>query len=189
MEKIIIFAFFGKSGAGKDTIARALHNKHLDKTHFIVSCTTRPRRDYEVEGQDYFFLNEDAFAEQVLNGKMLEATSFNDWFYGTSLEQIDKDKINLGVFNIQGIECLLEDPRLKVTPILIMAPNDKERLFRILHREEDPNCIEICRRFLADEKDFSQIPFNYAVVKNLSKNKIPDSLETLLHEHALDKKN
>ena len=101
---------------------------------------------------------------------MLEATSFRDWFYGTPIESLDKDKINIGVFNIEGIKCLVEDNRLEVYPILIDAP-DKVRLLRSLNREEKPDCIEICRRFLADEKDFSEIddlPFNFRGYININ---------------------
>jgi guanylate kinase len=92
---------------------------------------------------------------------MLEATSFREWFYGTALDQLDKDKINIGVFNITGVECILDDPRLDVVPVWIHA-SDKTRLRRSLNREDNPDCKEICRRFLADEKDFDEMDdFDY----------------------------
>ena len=62
----------------------------------------------------------------------------------------------MGVFNITGIECILEDSRLEVQPVWIHA-SDKTRLLRSLNREESPDCKEICRRFQADEKDFSDM--------------------------------
>ena len=97
---------------------------------------------------------------------MLEATSFNDWFYGTPLEELDTDKINVGVFNLQGIECLLEDSRLHVVPVYV-ATAPKERLMRALQREDNPNCAEVCRRFLSDLKDFDEISFDdYVVFRN-----------------------
>ncbi|MGN0992847.1 MAG: hypothetical protein ACI4PE_02890 [Bacilli bacterium] len=43
-----------------------------------MSCTTRPPRDYEKDKKDYFFLSNEKFCEKVLNGEMLEATSFRD---------------------------------------------------------------------------------------------------------------
>lgn len=164
MEKIKIFALFGESGAGKDTIQRWVVS-HIPNTKGIVSCTTRPKRDYENDGKDYHFLTPDRFAEKILDGSMLEATSFNDWHYGTSLDELDPDKINIGVFNIQGIECLLEDPRLYVIPVYVFV-KDKERLIRALNREEEPNCLEVCRRFQTDYKDFMDIPFDYRTIFN-----------------------
>ena len=101
MNKYKLIALFGESGAGKDTIQKWMVSK-LEGTKGIVSYTTRPKRDYEVEGKDYHFLTNEEFAIKVLDGTMLEATSFNDWFYGTSIDELDKDKINIGVFNIHG---------------------------------------------------------------------------------------
>ena len=162
--KIKIFALFGESGAGKDTIQRWVVS-HVPNTKGIVSCTTRPKRDYENDGKDYHFLTPDRFVEKILDGSMLEATSFNNWHYGTALEELDPEKINIGVFNIQGIECLLGDSRLEVMPVYVFVP-DKTRLIRALERERNPNCMEICRRFQTDNADFADVPFDYKVLLN-----------------------
>ena len=96
--------------------------------------------------------------EKVDNGDMLEAVCFNDWWYGTPISSLDKDKINIGVFNIDGLECLAETS-FDILPIYIDVP-DKIRLIRQLNREENPNCAEICRRFQTDDKDFMNFFFN-----------------------------
>lgn len=163
-EKIKILALFGESGAGKDTIQQWIVS-NFPNTKGIVSCTTRPKRDYEIDGKDYHFLTDEKFAEKILDGSMLEATSFNGWHYGTALDELDKEKINIGVFNPQGIECLLEDKRLHLLPIYVFVP-DKIRLIRALEREQDPDCVEICRRFQTDLKDFSDISFGYESINN-----------------------
>ena len=159
-KKIKILALFGKSASGKDTIQNWIVSSFPQLTHKIVSCTTRPKRENEKEGFDYFFLTDEEFTKKVLDGSMLEATSFRDWFYGTALDQLDSEKINVGVFNPSGVECLLEDSRLEVVPVLIYA-NGKIRLLRSLSRENSPNCGEVCRRYLADEKDFEEVEFEY----------------------------
>lgn len=69
------------------------------------------------------------------------------------------------MFNIAGIEALLQDNRLEVFPVYVKA-DDKVRLLRSLNREEDPDCEEICRRFQTDKKDFSFIDFPYMIVNN-----------------------
>ena len=161
MDKIKILALFGKSASGKDSIQKWITTNYPQLTNKIISCTTRPPRSGEQHGVDYFFLSDEEFAKKVLDGSMLEATSFREWFYGTALDQLDKDKINIGVFNITGVECILEDPRLEVVPVWVHA-SDKARLRRSLNREDNPDCKEICRRFLADEKDFDEMEdFDY----------------------------
>ena len=166
MDKIKVIALFGKSASGKDTLQKMLV-KNYPNTKGIVSCTTRPPREGEKDGVDYNFLSVEEFTKKVLDGTMLEATSFRDWFYGTPLESLDPSVINVGVFNIAGLEAILEDTRLDVYPVYVWA-DGKTRLLRSLWRESRPNCEEICRRYLADEKDFSELDedFEYAFLNN-----------------------
>ena len=96
---------------------------------------------------------------------MLEATEFRDWFYGTPISSLSKDKVNIGVFNPAGVSCLLEDNRLEVLPIQIIT-SDKTRLIRTLNREDNPDCAEVCRRFFTDRDDFDAIDFDYYVFNN-----------------------
>lgn len=152
MSKYKVLALYGKSGSGKDTIQKILINEYSYGCAGIVSTTTRPPRDYEVEGKDYYFVKEEDFNKDL----MLEWTSFNNWFYGTSLSSLKTNKINIGVFNLDGIKALQKNSEIDVLPIEISAP-DKVRLERCLKREENPDCLEICRRFLADEEDFKNV--------------------------------
>lgn len=73
-KKIKLLALFGPSGSGKDTLAKILTRR--EDISEVITCTTRPKRDYEKNGVDYYFLTVEDFTEKVLNGTMLEATSF-----------------------------------------------------------------------------------------------------------------
>ena len=141
-------------------------------------------REKEMQGVDYHFISLEDFTRGVLNGNMLEATEFRGWFYGTPESSLAKDKINIGVFNPAGVEALLEDPRLDVFVIEVLA-HDKTRLMRCLNRENKPDCAEICRRFLTDEKDFMVLSEweEFAVVGN-EDGEDPDLLHKL--EHRLE---
>ena len=154
MSRKIIVCLIGKSAAGKDSLALLLSRQ--EGWHNVVSCTTRPKRDYEREGEHYYFLTPDEFAEKVLNGEMLEATYFNDWHYGTMKSSL-VDGINVGVWNPEGYDCLKAslqfDQDIELLPYWIQC-RDKTRLLRSLNREENPNVHEIIRRFNADEEDF-----------------------------------
>ena len=108
MKKYKIIAVMGQAGAGKDSFVNTL----LEETRFkdiakpIISCTTRPIREHEQDGVNYHYLTNEEFAEQVVNGEMLEATVFNNWCYGTSTKNLDEDALNIGVFNPEGVEIL-----------------------------------------------------------------------------------
>ena len=163
--KYQVVALIGKAGAGKDSIQKATCELHPLMFHPIVSCTTRPAREGEIEGVDYHYITLNEFTRRVLNGNMLEATEFRDWFYGTTLDSLSKDKINIGVFNPAGVEALLEDSRLNIIIFEVNAP-DKQRLMRYLNREELPDCAEMCRRYFTDEKDFSDLDFDRYQIDN-----------------------
>lgn len=154
MQNKIIVCLVGKSAAGKDSIAYLLAQQ--PGWNNVVSCTTRPKRDYEVEGKNYHFLTNEEFAKKVLDGDMIEATFFNDWHYGTTKSALI-DGINVGVWNPEGYDCLREtvkfDKDVKLLAYYIKC-KDKTRLLRSLNREKDPDVHEIVRRFQADEEDF-----------------------------------
>lgn len=160
-EKYTIIALMGKAGSGKDTIMRALLKQPAFKDAVpIISCTTRPRREKEQNGVDYHFLTNEEFTNKILSGDMLEATVFNDWCYGTSLENLSKDKVNIGVFNPEGVGLLRGNSNINLKLIYIEA-NDKDRLLRQLNREKNPDVHEIIRRYSADEMDFTEEEIQY----------------------------
>ena len=160
-DKYTIIAIMGKAGSGKDTLMHALlHTSTFSSAAPIISCTTRPIRDYEKDGVDYHFLSNEEFTNQILSGEMLEATVFNEWCYGTSIANLNKDVVNIGVFNPEGIGILRGNSNINLKVIYLEA-NDKDRLLRQLNREKDPNCHEIVRRFNADENDFSEEEITY----------------------------
>lgn len=159
MNKYKLVALFGKSGAGKDTIQNWMVS-NLQDTHKLISYTTRPPRDNEIDNKDYHFVSVEEFNYMKEKNLFLETSEFRGWYYGTSIEALNENKINIGVFNPSGVKNILDNfqNQILVFPIEIWAPN-KSRLIRSLTRENNPDCLEICRRFLADEKDFNNINF------------------------------
>lgn len=148
-----IIALMGKAASGKDTLLRTIVREYPDKFNEIVSCTTRPPREGELNGINYHFLTIEDFTNKVLSGDMLEATEFNGWHYGTSKSALSEDKINIGVFNPTGIYCLMEDKSIDLRVYYIQA-DDNCRLIRQLQRESNPDIEEIFRRYRTDKEDF-----------------------------------
>ena len=161
-----IIAIMGEAGTGKDSLMQEIL-KLKPEFHEIISCTTRPMRQGEAEGVNYYYYTPEQFGDKVLFDEMLECTVFNDWFYGTSYDSVRSDCINIGVFNPTGVESLLARPDVDVKVVRVVA-EDKTRLIRQLNREEWPDVREIVRRFNADWMDFDGIEEDFECIKILN---------------------
>ena len=159
-----MFVVSGPSGVGKGTIVAELI-KQSPELHLSISATTRKMRVGEKEGVNYYYYTPEQFLVHTLNDGMLEYTQFNGWFYGTSKDSVREDKINIGVFNPEGIRNLLRRNDVELIVVRVWRPA-KLRLLGQLNREENPNVSEIIRRAAADEKDFAYLPFEYTVIEN-----------------------
>lgn len=151
-----IIALCGKSGAGKDSLMMATFSRLEEYLNPIISHTTRPKREKEIADKNYHFVSDDQFLTLIDENKMLETTSFNNWYYGTSIDSLSNSKVNIGVFNPDGIVSLLEDNRIELEIYYITAKG-KTRLIRQLNREENPDVDEIIRRYSADEIQFQKM--------------------------------
>lgn len=159
-----IYCLLGKSSAGKDTVfARLMADASLG-LRSVVTYTTRPRRSGETEGREYHFATVEAFREMQASGRMIESRTYHtvqgDWHYFT----MDDGQVDLTSGDYLLIGTLESYAALRsyygqdaVVP-LYLAIGDEERLMRLIRREREqamPDYREVCRRFLADEEDFS----------------------------------
>ena len=161
-----IYYLMGKSSSGKDTMFKKLiEDKELDlKT--IVGYTTRPMREGETEGVEYHFVGEDTMRSLENQGKVIERRSYSTvhgvWNYFTvddgQIEPEGEDKYLL-IGTLESYEKVRDYFGEKCLVPLYITVDDGERLQRALDRErtqDKPRYAEMCRRFLADEKDFSE---------------------------------
>ena len=95
MKKGTVVILSGASSVGKGEIRDLLLKDPDLKLFFSVSETTRPRKEGEVDGKDYYFVSHEAFANSVKNKELLEYTEFNGYYYGTPKTQVEY-LINLG---------------------------------------------------------------------------------------------
>lgn len=155
----------GKSTAGKDTIYKALLENDSLMLKKVILYTTRPMRDGETDGVQYFFKNEEEYQNLKRTDKIIEErtyyTNYGEWRYFTADDgQIDLDTGNYLVIGTLESYCYIRDyfGADKVEPLFIDV-DAKIRLHRAMNREdkqEHPKYDEMCRRFLADEEDFSE---------------------------------
>ena len=162
----------GKSSSGKDSMYKEIL-KAVPHLKSVVSYTTRPIRQGETNGVEYFFVDEKELAKMKQEGKVIEERAYNTvhgvWKYFTvDDKQIDvnnNDYLLMGTpASYKGVRTFYGEERL--IPIYLHV-DDGVRLERALRREqsqENPRYEEMCRRYLADHEDFSE--------KNLEEAKI-----------------
>ena len=159
-----IFYVMGKSSSGKDTIYNRLVVDRELGLNRIVGYTTRPMREGEINGKEYFFTNEQELKQLEDRGKVVEKrtykTIYGDWNYFTvddgNLDIINKNYILIGT--LESYRSVREYfGKDRIVPIYINV-EDGIRLMRAVSREmqqKNPGYEELCRWFLADSKDFS----------------------------------
>ena len=174
-----IYYIMGKSSSGKDTIYKHLTEKKTD-FRTVVPYTTRPIREGETDGVEYFFVTQEQLKKMQEARQVIEVRSYNTkcgvWTYFTA----DDGQINLEKYDYIMIGTLVSYRALRtyfgedrIVPLYIQV-EDGERLFRALERERKeaaPKYAELCRRFLADEEDFSEEKLQEAGIRIRFENK------------------
>ena len=158
-----IICLMGKSSTGKDTIYKSLLEDDSLGLRRIVPYTTRPIRDGEQNGVEYFFTDEAGFQRLKEQGKVVEDRAYQTyhglWRYFT----VDDGQIKPGqdyilIGTLEAYVCLQDYfGKDRLVPVMIEL-DDGIRLQRALDREmaqDTPKYEEMCRRFLADAEDFS----------------------------------
>ncbi len=155
----------GKSSSGKDTIFRELLRKGTLQLRTIVPYTTRPVRDGEQNGREYFFTDEEGFQKLLSQGRIIEHREYHTmhglWRYFTVDDgQIDLSKNDYIVIGtLEGYEKMKAYFGDEVLLPVLIELDDGVRLMRALERErrqDKPRYEEMCRRFLADSLDFAE---------------------------------
>ena len=183
-----IFYIMGKSAAGKDKIySRLAENKNIVFQKLIL-YTTRPIRAEEKNGREYFFTDDQKLENLEKMGRVIEKRAYHTvhgiWTYFTADDgQVDLEKSDyLGIGTLESFVKLKEYyGQSSVMPIYIEVETG-ERLTRALNREKsqpNPRYAEMCRRFLADEEDFSEEKIRQAGIGRRFQN---DDLETCIKD-------
>ena len=160
-----IFYIMGKSASGKDHIYKALLSRIKLSLKPIVLYTTRPMRRGEENGREYFFSDEKHLEELRKAGRIIEERCYQTisgpWYYFTADEgQIDLNKNDyLGIGTLESYSQMVRYYGRDVMVPIYIEVDDGIRLERALKRERKqrpPRYEEMCRRFLADQMDFSE---------------------------------
>lgn len=182
-----IYYVMGKSCSGKDTIYRRLTERHPE-LRVVVPYTTRPIREGEQDGVEYFFVDWEKMEEMRAAGRIIELRSYNTvlgvWNYFTA----DDGQIDLAAHSYLIIGTLVSYQAMRdyygaeaLVPIYVEV-EDGTRLERAIGRERKQaksQYEEMCRRFLADAEDFSEEKLRRA---GITKRFVNTDLEQCLEE-------
>ena len=176
-----IFYLMGKSSSGKDTMFKKLIEDKSLGHKTIVGYTTRPMREGESDGVEYFFVDEQKMLALEAEGKVIERRSYNTvhgvWSYFTVDDgqvALASDDKYLLIGTLESYEKVRNYYGKKNLVPLYISVDDGLRLQRALDRErqqDKPKYAEMCRRFLADEADFAK--------ENIDRCEITDSYENV----------
>lgn len=178
----------GKSGSGKDTVAQKILEKYEENVLKLVSDTSRPMREGEVDGREYNFTSKEKFLKGIEDGKFVEYRSYNtlvngvpdEWYYGTSkFEKTEEGKLVVAIKDLEGAKVLKDYCEEIGEPCecILLEVDDKVREARAKLRGSFDQ-IEWDRRLKADEVDFS-LEKQMAVVDKVVQNDGSNSIETI----------
>lgn len=155
-----IFCLVGKSCSGKDTLYTRILDLKQPGLHPVIPYTTRPMRKGEVDGQNYHFVTGKQLDQYLAGDQIIELreyfTTQGYWTYFTLRFELDSDR--LLITTLEGAEALMGFYGQLAVCVVYLHVDDRVRLMRCIDREdrqENPDYAEVCRRFLADQEDFS----------------------------------
>lgn len=163
----MLLVIVGKTGVGKDTVSKSLYNMGYNK---IVTYTTRPKRQNEVDGVDYNFIGRDMFSAMQSLNYFADITSFRaynngkkeKWYYGVTYQSLVKDNY-YSSYSKKGDKVLIVNPsglktlRKSNTPMLVFHVDLATDIIRERLEQRGDSQKEINRRLKADAKDFKDI--------------------------------
>jgi guanylate kinase len=177
----------GASGSGKDSVVRALlaRSQASGPTfHFVVTATSRPKREEEVDGVDYVFVTDRQFQAMIANQELIEYAVVYGQYKGVptshldqALESMDRGQDVLMRLDVQGAKTIRQmhpDALL----IFISAPS-KEELLERLHRRSTETAGQLKIRLDTAREEIEQISdFDY-LVPNVD-GKLDQTVDTIL---------
>jgi len=139
-----LIAISAPSGTGKSTLCEEVRRKKPE-IKFSVSCTTRPKRKYEKDGINYYFLNEDEFKSKIKNNELLEYEEVHGYYYGTLINTlknaISSKELMLFDVDVNGAMSIKKKYPRNTLTVFILPPSIEDLKVRLINRGTDSRKI------------------------------------------------
>jgi len=165
----LLIVISGTSGAGKDSVARALVKRMAESSfpaHFVVTATSRQKREGEVDGVDYFFVTRDEFEQMIANDELIEYALVYDQYKGIPKEQA-RQAMDSGLdvvmrLDIQGA-ATIRSMAPEALLIFVTASSDQELADRLRRRHTESE-EQLAIRLETARQEMAHIPdFDYVI--------------------------
>lgn len=167
----MLFIISGPSGCGKSTLVKRVLEE-MEDVEFSVSYTTRDKRENEINGKDYFFIDRAEFEDMIERDKFLEYAVVHKEYYGSAKNEVERKSSRKDLLldiDVQGAQQIREKMK-KAVFIFILPPVFGELKHRLEKRgQESPESIK--KRLKEAKKEIRHYPdFDYVIVNdNLEK--------------------
>ena len=164
--KGLFIVISGPSGTGKTSVIKELC-KSEPTLEFSISATTRPPRSDEIDGIDYYFLDQTEFEDLIDRDGFLEWVKYGGHYYGTlksTVEStIEKGKDLILEIDVHGA-MKVKDIGIRCTSIFLLPPS-LESLEKRLRNRKTESDSELQRRLLTAKSEFDYVKdYNYCIV-------------------------
>ncbi len=164
-----VLVLSGPSGAGKSSLIHKIVDD-IGKCYFSISTTTRPIREGETEGVDYYFVDEAEFKKEIEEDNFLEYAVVHGNYYGTSLKPVKKalteGKLIIFDIDVQGNSAINSRLGEITTSVFITPPTLSELKIRLENRQTDNQDV-IERRIKMARREIQRISeYEYVLIND-----------------------
>jgi len=164
----LLIVISGPSGVGKDTVLQRMKERELP-FHFVVTATTRPKRENEMHGKDYFFVSKDEFARMIEADELLEyAIVYND-YKGIPKQQV-REALASGKDVVMRIDVQGAATIRKLAPealLIFLTTTGEEEMVNRLKARKSENSEGLALRIATTRQELKRIDeFDYVVVNS-----------------------
>jgi len=162
----LLIVISGPSGVGKDSVLNGLKERNLPM-HFVVTATTRPRRENETHGLDYFFLSKDEFAQMIEREELIEYAIVYEDYKGIPKQQV-REALASGQDVVMRLDVQGAATVRKLAPeavLIFLTTESEDALVRRLKARQSENAENLSLRIATARQELKRAAeFDYVIV-------------------------